>query len=256
MKTFGKDYAEYYDAFYHDKDYAAECDFLEKIFQKYSGGVKTILDLGCGTGGHAIELGKRDYEVAGVDMSSAMIDTARNKLKNYKDIDIKFHVSKMEDVALPDKFDAIICMFNAINYVTSDDGLEKTLCNVHNHLAKDGLFIFDFRNGITSLRSYSPVRIKWMNYKDRRILRISETKLDAMEQLYHTTYSCLTFKDRQIIQEFYDKHVVRYMFPREVRYFLQRCKFEVNFMCPFMDLDVPANENDWNITAISNVIKE
>ena len=34
--AFEKDYALYYDAFYHDKDYVAECDFLEKVFQKYS----------------------------------------------------------------------------------------------------------------------------------------------------------------------------------------------------------------------------
>ncbi|MCL0038295.1 class I SAM-dependent methyltransferase [Thermodesulfovibrionales bacterium] len=255
MKTFGKDYAQYYDAFYHDKNYAAECDFLEKIFNKYSPQkIKSVIDLGCGTGGHAIELAKRGYKVVGVDISSGMINAAKNKSLNIDNIDIQFHVSKVEEVALSEKFDAAICMFNAINYVTSDEGLEKTLSGIHKHLRKNGLFIFDFRNGITSLRSYSPVRTKWVNHEDRRILRISKTELDAMEHLYHTTYTCLTIKDSRIIQEFKDEHTLRYMFPREVKHFLKKKMFKINCMCPFLKLDEAATENDWNITVISTAI--
>lgn len=255
MNAFGTGYAEFYDAFYHDKDYGAECNFLEKIFQKYSiHKINTILDLGCGTGGHSIELAKRGYKIAGIDTSEAMIDVARNKSKGFKNINAEFYVSRMEDINLERRFDAVICMFNAINHVTSDHGLERTLSNVHEHLSENGLFIFDFRNGITSLRSYSPVRTKWVNHEDKRILRISETELDAMEHLYHTTYSCLTFNDRQIIQEFYDKHIVRYMFPREVRYFLQKNQFEIVFMSRFLKLEVPADENEWNIVVIAKII--
>ena len=48
---FGKEYADQYDLLYGDKDYEAECDLLEKVFRLYSSApVKTILDLGCGTG--------------------------------------------------------------------------------------------------------------------------------------------------------------------------------------------------------------
>lgn len=54
MEVFGKEYTRAYDHLYQDKDYAKECDFIEAVFQKYSVGVKTILDLGCGTGGHAL----------------------------------------------------------------------------------------------------------------------------------------------------------------------------------------------------------
>lgn len=46
-----KDYATSYDSLYQDKDYEAECDFLEGIFREFNVPVKTILDLGCGTGG-------------------------------------------------------------------------------------------------------------------------------------------------------------------------------------------------------------
>ena len=80
-KVFGT-YGEYYDIFYDDKDYEQECDFVQKIFKKYSSSpVKSILDAGCGTGGHSIPLALRGYEVTGIDASPVMIKKARQKAK-------------------------------------------------------------------------------------------------------------------------------------------------------------------------------
>jgi len=62
-----KDYASAYDFLYQDKDYEKECDFIESIFVRYSGNVKRVLDLGCGTGGHALILVRRGYHIVGVD---------------------------------------------------------------------------------------------------------------------------------------------------------------------------------------------
>ena len=50
-------YARFYDVLYRDKDYAAECRYLERIFDRHSPRrVRSVLDLGCGTGGHALFL--------------------------------------------------------------------------------------------------------------------------------------------------------------------------------------------------------
>lgn len=220
------------------------------LFTGLNNKTKTILDVGCATGGHALELAKSGYAVVGVDASKAMADIAGKKAKSLDKIDARFHVSKMEEINLDQRFDGIICMFNAINYVTSDEGLDKAFHNFRKHLSDKGLLVFDFRNGITSLRSYSPVRTKWVNYNDKKLLRISETKLDAMEHLYDTTYTCLAFEDDRIIQKFQDKHVVRYLFPKEVKYFLKRNNLEAVNMCQFLNLEVPADENEWNIVAI------
>lgn len=60
-------YALYYDLLYSHRDVKSETNFLERIFKEYSSvNVKKILDVGCGTGIHAIELGKRGYEVLGM----------------------------------------------------------------------------------------------------------------------------------------------------------------------------------------------
>jgi len=45
-EVFGSLYANIYDALYHDKDYSAECDMIEGIFDRYGeSSVKSILDL-------------------------------------------------------------------------------------------------------------------------------------------------------------------------------------------------------------------
>lgn len=76
-------YAAYYDLIYSDKDYEAECNFVEEIFQEYSPhSIATILELGCGTGGHAIPLAQKGYRVSGIDISEAMIARARRKAEN------------------------------------------------------------------------------------------------------------------------------------------------------------------------------
>lgn len=58
--SFGEGLARIYDLIYEDKDYEGECDFIGEIFQRFSSHpVETILDGGCGTGGHVIPLARR-----------------------------------------------------------------------------------------------------------------------------------------------------------------------------------------------------
>jgi SAM-dependent methyltransferase len=71
------DYAGSYDRQPFTKGTPGECDFIEKEI----GGDRTIpiLDVGCGTGRHAVELARRGYHVTGVDLSPSQIEAARTK---------------------------------------------------------------------------------------------------------------------------------------------------------------------------------
>lgn len=253
-ESFSSDYAAYYDIIYQDKDYDVECDFVEQIWRRFSPEKpRTLLDLGCGTGGHAIPLAIRGYRVTGVDVSSAMIALARQKAQ-LQNLQVAFHISAMEGMELQQKFDTAVCMFNTINYVVEDVALQKTLSNIRRHLLPGGLFLFDFRNGVPSLRSYSPTNVKWMNRKNLRILRLSETKLDAIEQLFYTTYTCLIFDGDRLIKEFRDEHVVRFHFLPEIRHYLREAGFEIIHTCPFLALNGRLTEKDWNITVVARAI--
>jgi 2-polyprenyl-3-methyl-5-hydroxy-6-metoxy-1,4-benzoquinol methylase len=60
-------FGEYYDLTYRETmDYKKDCDILESIFKGFKMKQKSILDLGCGTGSHALILARRGYSVAGI----------------------------------------------------------------------------------------------------------------------------------------------------------------------------------------------
>ncbi|MCM8765846.1 MAG: class I SAM-dependent methyltransferase, partial [Candidatus Omnitrophica bacterium] len=181
INCFKQKYARYYDLIYKDKNYEEECDYLEEIFKKFlKRRPKTILDLACGTGGHAIPLSKRGYRVTGIDISEPMIKIAQEKARKEK-LNIKFYQSKMQEFKLNKKFDCAIAMFSAIDYLTDYFELKRALENISQHLKKDGLFIFDFWNGFAVLDHYSPQRIKIIQDKKIKIKRIAKTKIDTIK---------------------------------------------------------------------------
>ena len=71
-----ENYAISYEKESFTKGTIGECDFIEKELG-YNKEVN-ILDIGCGTGRHAIELSKRGYRVIGVDLSYSMLQKHRS----------------------------------------------------------------------------------------------------------------------------------------------------------------------------------
>lgn len=69
-----ENYGEYYDNEPFTKGTKGEVDFIEKEINCDKS--RKILDVGCGTGRHALELARRGYSVVGVDLSKSMLDKA------------------------------------------------------------------------------------------------------------------------------------------------------------------------------------
>ena len=70
-------YSRFYDLLYADKDYAGEATYLAAHLRRRAPGARRILELGCGTGGHAIELARLGYQVHGIDLSDSMLAQAQ-----------------------------------------------------------------------------------------------------------------------------------------------------------------------------------
>ena len=109
-------YAQFYDRIYADKDYAAECSFVQRILT--ANGVPAgarILDLGCGTGGHVIPLMKAGCDVTGVDVSGEMIAIAKAKAAE-EGLDPELIVGDARTLDMGRRFDAVISMFAVVGY--------------------------------------------------------------------------------------------------------------------------------------------
>lgn len=247
-------YAEYYDLLYQDKDYERECNFLEQIFQACSvKPIVNILELGCGTGGHAIPLVKRGYKVTGIEPSSTMLQIAkvRGKKENLK---LSFHQADIRSFDLKTKFDAALAMFAVVNYLPTNNDLQISFANIRGHLEKDSLFVFDVWNGLAVLRILPEVRVKIAEDKEKRIIRIAQPELDAFNHLCRVHYRLLILQNNALVDEFEETHVIRYLFPQEIVHYLEDAEFEVLKICPFLNLEGNTDENVWNITIIAKAI--
>jgi len=254
MQVF-KDYGKYYDILYQDKNYEEECNFIEEIFRRYSQKeIKTILDAGCGTGGHAIPMAKRGYKVVGFDASEVMTERAKEKARGLNNI--RFKIMDIRDFHISEKFDACICMFAVIDYITETKDILKALRTIRRHLKENSLFIFDFWNGLAVLRILPSVRVKIMESGGIKVIRTVEPELDAFNHINKSHYRMIVIKDGEVVDEIEETHVIRFYFPREIKHYLEDAGFELIKICPFMDLEGKVDENVWNIMAIAKARAE
>ncbi len=77
-----ENYAEKYDKECFVQGTVGEVDFIEAEFADDK--TKRILDIGCGTGRHSIELARRGWKVTGIDLSESQLARARQKAEEAK----------------------------------------------------------------------------------------------------------------------------------------------------------------------------
>ena len=99
------DYAESYDRESFTRGTIGEVDFLEEELGHDR--TKKILDIGCGTGRHAIELAKRGYRVTGVDLSESQLARAREKALG-AGVQVEFLQQDARDLRLDERFDLVM----------------------------------------------------------------------------------------------------------------------------------------------------
>ncbi len=127
--------AKYYDTLMQDFDYKTYLDFI-KNYTKGEG-----IDLCCGTGTMTILLSKLGNKMLGVDLSSEMLNTARNKAReNFQNI--IFIESDIFEFEPPHKVDFVTCVCDGINYLPQEE-ITKLFENISRFIKKDGYFIFD-----------------------------------------------------------------------------------------------------------------
>ncbi len=253
VRVFGKEYSGVYDCLYQDKNYERECDFIESVFNKFSGKVRSILDLGCGTGGHALVLSKRGYQVVGVDISKEMLDIARRKADKYNPF-LKFIESDIRSLNIQEKFDAVISMFAVMSYQITNEDILDVCRTAENHLAPKGVFLFDCWNGSAVLTQKPSVRVKEVKLNDKeRIIRFTEPVLNIMTNTIEVRFKVLKICEGRLISETNESHLMRFLFPQEIKYFLKTAGFRDIEFCPFLELEAPLAEEHWNMAVMARI---
>lgn len=248
-------YAGFYDTLYADKDYAAEVEFLSEVFGRF--GVPSsasVLDLGCGTGTHDLLLAGRGHHVVGIDRAPEMIALAEDKVRDAA-VDVEFRVGDVRTVDVGRRFDAVISMFAVVSYQCSNDDLSAMLAAARRHLTPGGVFVFDAWFGPAVLSQRPEERTRTLEAPDGEVVtRAARPVLDVVEQTVEVHYDVTRSRAGAVTEEVHESHKMRFLFAREIAYFLECAGFEMEALGPFMELGREPTVDDWNISVIARAV--
>jgi 2-polyprenyl-3-methyl-5-hydroxy-6-metoxy-1,4-benzoquinol methylase len=212
-ETLFANYAKKYDKEVFTQGTIGECDFIEEELN-YDTSLR-ILDVGCGTGRHAIELTKRGFHVTGIDLSENQIERARKKAKD-AGLDIDFQKEDARNLPFDGVFDvAIMLCEGGFPLMETDEMNFEILENVTKALKPECKFIFTTLNGLFAL--YNSIE------------EFTESAADEGNARYHSnTFDLMTFRDHNIteIEDDNGKKLSlesneRYYVPSEIKWLLK-----------------------------------
>ncbi len=144
-----ENYGKTYDKECFVQGTVGECDFIEKELN-YDKSLK-IIDVGCGTGRHSIELTKRGYNVTGIDLSDSQLAWAKEKAKQ-AGVKIDFQKHDARNLPFKAQFDAAIMLCEGgFSLMETDEMNFEILKSVTKALKNKSKFIFTTLNGLFPL---------------------------------------------------------------------------------------------------------
>lgn len=165
-----------YDAFIDwDARMKREDPFFQHIFRECL--ATSILDLGCGTGGHSLFWGDMGMNMVGVDSAAGMIKIAEQRAEE-KELDIEFQCLPITDFSkrIQQQFDSIVCVGNTISHLLTEEDVLKC-----------------FRETAASLKPSGAAIIHCLNYQrildvKKRDMPVKSRTIDGKEYVFCRFY--------------------------------------------------------------------
>ncbi len=144
-----ENYGKKYDTEIFTKGTLGECDFIEREIGNDTN--VRILDIGCGTGRHSIELAKRGHTVTGIDLSESMLNCAKEKARQVN-LRVDFQLCDARTLPFRNEFDlAIMLCEGSFPLMETDEMNFAILRSAANSLKEKGKLIFTTLNGLFPL---------------------------------------------------------------------------------------------------------
>jgi len=212
LKLF-ENYAENYDREEFTKGTAGEVDFIEREIGADRS--RTILDVGCGTGRHAVELAKRGYDVTAFDISEAQLRKAGSKAEA-AGVRVRFIRSDARSFRFRRRFDlALMICEGAFPLMETDEENVRILENAARALKPGGKLI------LTTLNALFPLAHSIKDFMNAHGQKSEANSFDLM-----------TFRDRSVLEftdDNGDVHRIecneRYYAPSEISWLLRSLGF-------------------------------
>lgn len=208
-----EDYGQKYDNEVFAQGTLGECDFIENEIN-YDKSCR-IIDIGCGTGRHSIELSKRGYKVTGIDLSESLLARAREKAI-MDNLNVEFLKHDARELQFINMFDvAIMFCEGAFPLMETDEMNFEILKNITKSLRNNGKLIFTTLNGLFPL------------YHSLEEFYSSKTE-DGNATCQNNTFDLMTFRKFSVVEtedDFGKKKKLkcneRYYVPSEISWLLK-----------------------------------
>ena len=201
-ETLFEDYAESYDNEVFTQGTIGECDFIESEIGQNK--ALRILDVGCGTGRHSIELTKRGYNVTGIDLSDSQLAKAKQKAEA-QGLEIDFRKQDARNLTFIEEFDLTIMLCEGgFPLMETDEMNFEILNSVSRSLKSTGKMIFTTLNGLFPLyhsveqfldaekgegnATYRSNTFDLMTFRDHNITSIEDDHGNARELVCNERY--------------------------------------------------------------------
>jgi len=239
-------YSAYYDLLYADKDYGAEADYVTAALRGARPAVRSVLELGSGTGRHGRLLAERGFDVLGVELSAEMAAEARAAAAPSAG-GFACEVGDLRTFRAGRTFDAVISLFHVISYQTRNDDLRAAFRTAADHLAPGGVFLFDVWHGPAVLTQRPEVRAKDAGDARRRVRRTATPTLDTNRGTVLVTYDmdCEDLSAGDTVR-FGEEHLMRYLFPTEIDLLARETGFETLKTEEFLT-GAPPSPDTWGV---------
>lgn len=240
---------KYYDVLFKEKDYARETSLVFSLSEKYGiKNPKNILEIGTGTGNHTKDLASREkVNVVAVDIDHTMVEIAKDKLKEQKNVTIR--ETRIEDLE-DGNFDLAIALFNVVTYIKTFNELVSFFKGVSSHLSGGSIFVFDAWNGVAAMLDGPRVKVVDKVYRGKKIHSVLTPETDLVSQRTKIAYE-ISAKGKGDAEEGYFVFSQTLWTPQQIKDALTEAGMELVASSPLSDPDREITDKDWKVLFVS-----
>ncbi len=218
-------YSQYYDLLYKDKNYLAETQYIDTLIKSSYKDAHHILELGCGTGLHAMHLAELGYTVHGIDRSETMLRMAIDRQSHFPhhiSQKLSFLQGDVRNYECAIHFDVVISLFHVMSYMVQKEDLIQAIHTAKKHLKENGLFIFDCWHGPGVLHDKPTSRTKTFENDTMTVKRTSSPEMEEDKHCVNVSFE-VTIQDKKTKEEtkLHELHEMRYLFTDELKSLLE-----------------------------------